>query len=146
SVLHGDSRMNSRHVMVIGGGVVGSACAYALSNAGWQVTVVDRGDFGKGCSHANCGFVCPSHVLPLAEPGAAWNAFKSLFKSHSPVKVKMRFDPALWGWLLKFAGRCNMNDMLESGRGIQPLLASSRKLYDEWLARESFDCEWQTRG
>jgi D-amino-acid dehydrogenase len=138
--------MNSRHAMVVGGGVIGAGCAYALQDAGWQVTVVDRGDFGKGCSHANCGFVCPSHILPLAEPGAAWHAFKSMFRGNSAVKVRLRFDPALWGWLLRFARRCNTADMLASGRAIKPLLASSRLLYDEWLARESFDCEWQTRG
>ena len=68
-VLHGDSCM-SGHVVVVGGGVIGAACAYYLSRAGWSVTVLDRGDFGKGCSHGNCGFVCPSHVLPLAVPGA----------------------------------------------------------------------------
>src|SRR5262249_18510945 len=70
SVLHGNPRM-SRHVIVIGGGVIGAACAYFLSKSGCTVTMVERGEFGKGCSHGNCGFVCPSHVLPLAEPRAA---------------------------------------------------------------------------
>jgi D-amino-acid dehydrogenase len=138
--------MNGRHAIVIGGGVIGASCAYALSKAGWRVTVVEGGEFGKGCSHANCGFVCPSHILPLAEPGAAWNAFKSMFRRNSPVKVRMRFDPALWGWLWRFARRCNTADMLDAGRAIQALLASSRKLYAEWLSTEGFDCEWQTRG
>ena len=61
----------SRTVVVVGGGVIGAACAYYLSRAGRAVTVLDSGLFGMGCSHANCGFVCPSHVLPLAAPGAA---------------------------------------------------------------------------
>ena len=60
---------SSRHVVVIGGGVIGAACAYYLSRSGWQVTIIDKGAFGSGSSHGNCGFVCPSHVLPLAEPG-----------------------------------------------------------------------------
>jgi D-amino-acid dehydrogenase len=55
-------------VVVIGSGVVGTACAYYLARSGWQVTLLERGDFGMGCSHANCGYVCPSHVLPLATP------------------------------------------------------------------------------
>ena len=62
------------HVIVVGGGVIGAACAYYLCRSGWAVTVLDQGGFGKGCSHANCGFVCPSHVLPLAAPGAAREA------------------------------------------------------------------------
>ncbi len=137
---------NGRHAIVVGGGVIGASCAYALTKTGWRVTIVDAGGFGKGCSHGNCGFVCPSHILPLAEPGAAWNAFKSLFRRNSPVKVRLRFDPALWGWLLRFARRCNTADMLDAGHACQALLASSRKLYAEWLAKENFDCEWQTRG
>ena len=136
----------SGHVIVIGGGVIGTACAYYLSRAGWAVTVLDRGEFGRGCSHANCGLICPSHVLPLAEPGAAWRAFKSLFRKDAPFSIKPRIDLALWGWLLKFARRCNTRAMLKAGRAIQALLTSSRALYDELMRAEALDCEWETRG
>ena len=57
------------HAIVIGGGVIGACSAYYLARAGWRVTILDRGAFGRGASHANCGYVCPSHVLPLAAPG-----------------------------------------------------------------------------
>src|SRR5207302_5861019 len=60
----------SRRAIVIGGGIIGTSCAYSLTKAGWDVTVVEGGKFGKGSSASNCGLVCPSHVLPLAEPGA----------------------------------------------------------------------------
>jgi D-amino-acid dehydrogenase len=36
--------------------------------------------------------------------------------------------------------------MITAGRAIQALLVSSRSLYDELMATESFDCEWETRG
>jgi D-amino-acid dehydrogenase len=137
---------SSRSVIIIGGGIIGTACAYYLSKAGWQVTILDRGGFGQGCSHANCGFVCPSHVLPLAEPGAAWRAFKSLFKSNSPFHIQPRFNLSLWRWLWHFARRCNERDMLAAGRAIQPLLEVSRRLYDELFREESLDSEWQTVG
>src|SRR5262245_28866368 len=136
----------SRHVIVIGGGVIGAACAYFVSKSGCTVTIVERGEFGKGCSHGNCGFVCPSHVLPLAEPGAAWKAFKSLLQRNSPLSIRPRYDPALWGWLWRFARRCNTADMLKAGRACRALLDSSRRLYDELIASEGLDCEWQTRG
>src|SRR5262245_1147771 len=118
-------------VVVVGSGVIGSACAYYLAKAGWSVAVIDQEDFGRGCSHANCGFVCPSHVLPLAMPGAIRSALKALFASNSPLKIRPRFDPALWGWLLRFARRCNTRAMLAAAHGIQPLLNSSRALYPE---------------
>jgi D-amino-acid dehydrogenase len=138
--------MNSRQVIVIGGGVIGASCAYFLNKTGWNVTVVERGAFGKGCSHANCGLVCPSHVLPLAEPGAAWKAIQALFQKNPAFSIKLRFDPALWIWLLKFARRCNPADALEAGRACHALLKSSRNLYDELVLGEHLDCEWQCRG
>ena len=101
-------------VIVVGGGVIGASCAYYLARSGWTVTVVDQGDFGKGCSHANCGLVCPSHVLPLAAPGAAWTAFKALFQPNGPLSIKPRWDPGLWGWLFRFARRSLVT--LRSGR------------------------------
>jgi D-amino-acid dehydrogenase len=133
------------HVVVIGGGVIGAACAHYLAEAGWRVTVLDRGRFGRGCSHANCGFVCPSHVLPLAVPGAVAAALKALLSRNSPFRIQPRWNFGLWRWLLGFARRCNRQDMLESGRGIHALLTSSRRLYDE-LVRDGIDCEWQARG
>lgn len=138
--------MSGRHVVVIGGGVIGAACAYYLARRGVAVTLIDQGEFGRGCSHANCGFVCPSHVLPLAAPGAFGTAVASLLKRDAPFRVQPRFDPALWNWLWRFARRCTTSQMLAAAAGIQALLNSSRRLYDEFLSEESVDCEWQTKG
>jgi D-amino-acid dehydrogenase len=131
--------------VVIGGGVIGAACAHYLVESGWRVTLVDRKQFGSGCSHANCGFVCPSHVLPLAAPGAVGNALRSLVSRHGPFRIRPGLNLSLWRWLIAFARRCNREDMLESGRGIKPLLTSSRALYDD-LVRSRLECEWQTLG
>jgi D-amino-acid dehydrogenase len=70
----------------------------------------------------------------------------SLFQKNSPFAIKFRMDPALWSWLIHFAMRCNSRDMIEAGRGIQPLLDSSIELYQELIDRESLDCEWEKKG
>ncbi len=133
-------------VIIVGSGVVGAASAYFLSKAGWTVTVIDRGEFGMGCSHANCGYVCPSHVLPLTVPGAVRSALKAMLSRNAPFSIKPRLDPALWGWLFRFARRCNVRDMMEAGRALHALLMSSRGLYDDLMKSEPFDCEWEPRG
>jgi D-amino-acid dehydrogenase len=135
-----------RHVVVIGGGVIGLACAHYLRRSGWQVTIVEQQSIGSGASHGNCGLVCPSHVLPLAEPGMIGKGLASLFQKNSPFAIKLRLDPALWSWLIHFARRCNKRDMLAAGRGIQPLLESSLELYRELVEREGLECEWETKG
>lgn len=136
----------SQRVIVIGGGVVGTACAYYLNRSGWDVTIVEQKSVGSGASHANCGFVSPSHILPLAGPGVLRKTLKAMLSPMSPFSIKPRLDPQLWSWLLKFAARCNVADMLASGRAIQAMLNESRRLYDELFAAEDLDVEWQTRG
>lgn len=138
--------MQGRRVIVVGGGVIGASCAYYLTKAGWSVTILERGLFGKGCSHGNCGLITPSHVLPLAGPGAIRQAFTALLKRDSAFTIKPRLDVALWSWLFRFVRRCNVRDMLSAGQAIKALLHSSRSLYDQLMAEEPFDCEWDTRG
>src|SRR5262249_10261356 len=135
-----------QRVIVVGGGVIGAACAYYLSRAGRGVTVLDSGGFGQGCSHANCGFVCPSHVLPLAAPGAVQAGLKAMFQRNGPLSIKPRLDPSLGSWRFQFARRCNHRDMMQAGRAVQALLNSSRELYQRLMDEEPMDCEWQTRG
>jgi D-amino-acid dehydrogenase len=135
-----------KSVVIIGGGVIGAACAYYLSRAGASITIIDQGDFGRGCSHANCGYVCPSHVLPLAGPGAVWNAAKALLARNSPLTIRPRFDPALWSWLWQFSRRCTAQCTLSAGRAILALLKPSRQLYEELLVTERIDCEWEAKG
>lgn len=136
----------SDRVIVVGGGVVGAACSYYLRKTGRLVTLIERGEFGRGCSHGNCGFVSPSHVLPLAGPGAIWKTLKALAARNSPLKVRWRFSPAMWLWFWRFARRCNRRDMLAAGHAIQSLLDSSRALYDELLQSTLTDVEWEPQG
>lgn len=142
----GGTQGRERHVLIVGAGVIGAACAHYLQLAGCRVTIVDKGRFAGACSHGNCGFVCPSHVLPLAEPGAFREALRSLLSRDAALRVKPRLDLRLWTWFLRFARRCNRRDMIESGHAIQPLLLSSMKLYEELVQSGGIECEWEKRG
>ena len=55
-------------VTIIGGGIIGLSSAFYLQKSGWEVTVLDKGDFNDNCSYGNCGYICPSHFIPLATP------------------------------------------------------------------------------
>lgn len=138
--------MSNGRVVVIGAGIVGACSAYYLARAGWKVTIVDRAKFGSGCSHGNCGYICPSHALPLAAPGAIGSTFKTFFQRNSPLKLRISSVLSHLGWFWNFAKKCNEQDMLNSGLGISELLNSSRTLYDELLKVEQIDCEWQSKG
>jgi D-amino-acid dehydrogenase len=132
----------SRHAVIVGSGIVGASSAWFLRQFGWDVTIVDRGRFAGGCSHANCGLICPSHILPLAEPGAVRRTLSAMLSKNSPFYIKPRLDFALWGWMWSFARRCNVDCMIQSGRALQPLLDSSIEIYEQL----NLDCEWEKRG
>jgi len=133
-------------VIVIGGGVIGLACAHYLSADGWDVTVIDRGRIGGGCSHANCGYVCPSHVLPLTEPAAIRLAAKSLLNPNAPFRVKPQFRPAHWNWMLQSARRCNERQLPAAGTHLKSILDSSISEYQGLMRQERLDCEWKENG
>lgn len=133
-------------VVIIGGGIIGGMAAWFLRQQGCQVTIVDREGFGAACSHANCGFVCPSHVLPLAAPGAVRNTLPNLLKRNAPFRIKWRLNPEMWRWFWKFARHCRADIMWETALARYSLLASSAELYRKIIAEEQFDCEWQERG
>src|SRR5437867_12725326 len=102
----------SKQVVIIGGGIIGTACAHYLVKSGWRVTLIDRAEFGRGCSHGNCGLICPSHVLRLAVPGAVGRTFKALFQPNSPLSIKPRLDPRLWSRRFHFTRRCKESKIL----------------------------------
>ena len=135
-----------QRVVIIGGGVIGAMSAWYLGEAGFRITIVDRDRFGSGCSHGNCGYVCPSHVLPLARPGAISSTLRALLRPNSPLRIKPRWSSSLFRWFLNFAGRCNHDDMLSAAIGRHALLQSSKQLYKTLIADEQIACEWQSRG
>ncbi len=135
-----------KSTVVIGGGIIGAMCAWYLRRSGHTVTIVEADGFGQGCSWANCGFVCPSHILPLTTPGAVGKALRGLVRRNSPFSIRPRLSWSLWHWLANFARRCNQQAMLEAAPAIHELLHSSRQLYAQLLAEWKIQCQWQQRG
>ncbi|MFG0335595.1 MAG: NAD(P)/FAD-dependent oxidoreductase [Maioricimonas sp. JB049] len=140
------SSNRNESALIVGAGIVGIACAHYLRKAGLAVTVIDRGRVAGACSHANCGYICPSHIPPLTEPGALRIALTSLFNPRSPFRVKPSLNPALWHWLWQFARRCNHRQVLSAGRHLQSLLDASMEEYRQLIPGQSLDCEWKEDG
>ncbi|GAA0708102.1 FAD-dependent oxidoreductase [Dokdonella soli] len=133
-------------MLILGGGVIGLACAYYLLEAGRGVTVLEQGTVGCGSSHGNCGTLTPSHAAPLAMPGMIGTALRWLFKADAPLRIRPRPDAALLRWLFDFAGRCNWKDFDRATRAKAPLLLRSRALIEEIVRRERLDCEFEALG
>lgn len=137
---------SSDNAIVVGGGVIGIACAHYLAGAGLKVTVIDQSTIGAACSHANCGYVCPSHVLPLNSPGALAEGFASLFSKHATFRIKPQLRLSLYRWLFEFARRSTHNKMIEAGHHLQSILSSSRNEYRKFFESTGVAAEWRQDG
>lgn len=137
---------HGKHILILGGGVIGVACAHYLHQAGYQVTVIDQHTIAGACSHGNCGYVCPSHVLPLTEPAAIGIALRSLFNPNAPFYVKPTLDPETLKWFWQFAKRCRHKSMIASGRPLKAILDASMAAYHQLVKEEGLKCEWRDSG
>ena len=138
--------MKNKKVVIIGGGVIGAFIAYFLLQKGWQVAIVDKGQFGSGSSEANCGLIVPNHIFPLNSYGNLLKAFKGLLTRDAPLHVKPRIDPELFQWFVRFALKCKPKDILCSAQGRHALLKSSWDLYPFFLEKEGLECDWEKGG
>jgi D-amino-acid dehydrogenase len=133
-------------VVIVGGGVIGLACAWYLLQAGRGVVVLERGRPGDGASHGNCGTITPSHAPPLPEPGVIGRALKWILKPDAPLYIPPRFDPALWRWLLHFAARCNPRDHAHAAHIRAVLLNASQASLEALLADTGIECGYARTG
>jgi len=87
-------------VDVVGGGVVGLSCAFALRRGGADVTVYERGRVGEGCSRGNTGWICPGLSAPLPAPGVMGGALRGMLHRDSPLLISPLLGPSFlrWSW------------------------------------------------
>jgi D-amino-acid dehydrogenase len=133
-------------VTIIGGGIIGLSSAYYLNKAGHRVTVIDKGDFSDNCSYGNCGYICPSHFIPLATPGIVKQGFKWMLNSTSPFYVQPRLDWNLINWGLKFIRSATKDNVAAAAEPLRDIAIISKKEYESWLSLPDFDFAYEHKG
>lgn len=94
-------------IAVLGGGVVGVATAYYLLERGHEVTVIERQPgVARETSFANAGMIAPGHAFAWASPRAPKVLLQSLWRDDTALRFRLKPDPRLWSWSLKFLGQC----------------------------------------
>lgn len=91
-----------RSFTVIGGGVVGSAIALRLQNAGLDVLLIDNGDPRRAASFGNIGHIAAEQGDPMPSSQTLLSAAGRLFAFQGPLDFRLR-DAALWApWAMQF--------------------------------------------
>lgn len=135
-----------KHVLVIGGGVIGAVIAYFLTEKGCTVTIVEKEAFGQGSSHGNCGLIVPTHIFPLNSPGNLADGIKWMLKPDAPLLIKPRMDLRLFQWLLRFVRCCTRRHIRMASAGRAALIRDAITAYGRLFEREPIRCGWRHNG
>jgi hypothetical protein len=134
-------------VLVLGAGVVGTACAWYLRDAGHEVTVVDRqAGAARETSLANGGQISTSHSEPWANPGAPRRILGWLGREEAPLLFRPRLDLQQWLWSLAFLRECLPARTAANIRSIVRLALHSRAELQALRTRLSLDYDCVQRG
>jgi D-amino-acid dehydrogenase len=94
-------------VLVLGGGVVGVTTAYYLARDGAEVELMEAADeIGTDATGGNAGLIAPGHSFAWASPRAPAMLARSLLGKQTAIQVRLRLDPQLVRWGLRFLREC----------------------------------------
>lgn len=139
--------VGTKHVLVVGGGVVGLSTAYYAARRGHRVTLLDRASADhEGCSYGNAGYVVPSHFVPLAAPGMVALGLKWMLRPDSPFYIKPRLDAALAAWCWRFFRAANAAQVARAAPVLRDLNLASRACFQEFAERTGHEFGLVQRG
>jgi D-amino-acid dehydrogenase len=126
---------DAKHILILGGGVIGLSTAYYCARRGLRVTVLDRNPEQRdGCSFGNAGMIVPSHFVPLAAPGMVALGLKWMWNPESPLWIKPRLDLDLLNWGYLFWRACSPEHVARSAPLLRDLSLASRTEFEELAA------------
>ena len=115
-------------ILVLGAGVVGTASAWYLRQAGHDVRVLERqAGAAQETSFANGGQISVSHAEPWANPATLRKVLTWLGKDDAPLLFRPRLDRLQWQWALHYLRECLPSRVSRNMRQIVALAEYSRQ-------------------
>lgn len=134
-------------VIVLGAGVVGTASAWYLRQAGHEVTVLERqGGAALETSFANGCQISVSHAEPWANPASLLKVLGSLGREDAPLLFRLRADPQQWRWCLRFLRECQPARVAANLRRIVAIAEYSRRSLQALRRETGIEYDHLTRG
>lgn len=117
-----ETRVEGRRIAVIGGGLIGAACAVRLQRAGACIVLIDPGDERARASWGNASLIASELVEPLASWRTARTAPSRLFAFGGPLDFVWR-DVDLWlPWTVRYLSACRRERFNTGTRALSSLL------------------------
>ncbi len=129
----------TRHVAIIGAGIVGACSAVEALRQGYRVTIVDPAEPGgeQSASYGNGCWLSPMSVIPPAVPGLWKKVPKFLMDPLGPLAIRWAYFPRVAPWLIQYlrAG-WTWESVAEAARALRPLVVDAPALH-KGLAEEA---------
>ncbi|OMH33870.1 FAD-binding oxidoreductase [Motiliproteus sp. MSK22-1] len=88
-------------IAIVGGGVIGASCAFALQQSGLSVHLLEREAPGSGASSGNAGHLASEQVLPLASSDMLLQLPRMIADPLGPLRIDWRYLPQITPWMLR---------------------------------------------
>lgn len=122
-------------VVVVGAGVIGLSCAYELTEAGVDVTVLDSGEAGAGASAGNAGWITPFLSSPRAAPGALGDAIRSVIRPGGPARIHPHLSVEFTTWAARFLRASSAARSALGAAALQSLASHAHDHFDRLQQR-----------
>nr|WP_315488230.1 FAD-binding oxidoreductase [uncultured Rhodoferax sp.] len=121
-------RTRDADVIVVGGGVIGAACAFRLAQAGREVLLLNADGSEAAASYGNAGHIATEQLFPLASKEVLRKSWRYLLDAESPLRVRAGYLLPLLPWLARFVWAAREHAHL---RGVAALVALQHKALSE---------------
>jgi len=120
-------------IAVVGAGIIGIACAVALSQKGLKVLVLDSESPGMGASYGNAGHMATEQVFPIADASILARLPKMLLDPMGPLSLDWRYLPKSLPWFAKLLWNLRKEPYAASASGIRTLNQQSLEAWHRLL-------------
>jgi D-amino-acid dehydrogenase len=107
--------------IVLGAGIVGVSVALHLVKRGLAVTLVDRGELGRGTSYGNTGIIEANTLFPAAFPTSLKSLISIALKRAPEANYHVSFLARIMPWLLAFRRNSTPERLIATMRAMRPL-------------------------
>ncbi len=123
-----------QRAIVVGGGIVGACCGYALQRRDFDVTLIEQAEPGRAASFGNSGSIGLASVPPLGMPGMLKDLPKMLLNPVHPLILRWRHLPQSLPWLRRFARALSPGRVEAISGARAALLSHAGNAYEGLLA------------
>ena len=133
--------------IVVGAGVVGLTSALRLAEAGYVVTVLERGsEVCAGTSKANAGQLLYDRIGAMGSVGFLRGVPGAVFDPDQGMSVWGLANPARWPWAVAFLRQCTDHRWQENTRRLLEIAGRSKQEMPELQARYGLSFDWRKSG